>query len=57
MNEINDKFLLAGDKFMTEIHLRQPGFTCSACGPFAKNKEAYKNLKKLKIHDIFIKTN
>ena len=56
MNEIVDKFLLAGDKFMTEIHLRQPGFTCSACGTFTKNKEAYKNLKKPKIHDIFIKT-
>ena len=32
-------FLLAGDKFMSEIHLRQPGFTYSACGPLTKNKE------------------
>ena len=39
MNEIINKFLLAGDKFMPEMHLRQPGFTYSACGPFAKNKE------------------
>ena len=39
MNEIVDKFLLAGDKFMPEMHLKQPGFTYSACGPFAKNKE------------------
>ena len=39
MNEIVNKFLLAGDKFMPEMHLKQPGFTYSACGPFAKNKE------------------
>ena len=39
MNEIVNKFLLAGDKFMSEMHLKQPGFTYSACGPFTKNKE------------------
>ena len=39
MNEIVSKFLLAGDKFMPEMHLRQPGFTYSACGSFTKNKE------------------
>ena len=39
MNEIVNKFLLAGDKFMPEMHLKQPGFTYSACGPFTKNKE------------------
>ena len=39
MNEIINKFLLAGDKFMPEIHLKQLGFTYSACGPFTKNKE------------------
>ena len=39
MNEIINKFLLAGDKFMPEMHLRQPGFTYSACGPFTKNKQ------------------
>ena len=39
MNEIINKFLLVGDKFMPEMHLRQPGFTYSACGPFTKNKE------------------
>ena len=38
MNEIVNKFLLAGDKFMPEMHLKQPGFTYSACGPFTKNK-------------------
>ena len=30
---------MAGDKFMPEMHLRQPGFTYSACGPFTKHKE------------------
>ena len=39
MNEIVNKFLLARDKFMPEMHLKQPGFTYSACGPFTKNKE------------------
>ena len=39
MNEIKNKFLLVGDKFMPEIHIKQPGFPYSACGPFAKNKE------------------
>ena len=39
MNEIINKFSLVGDKFMPEMHLRQPGFTYSACGPFTKNKE------------------
>ena len=39
MNEIVNKFSLAGDKFMPELHLKQPGFTYSACGPFTRNKE------------------
>ena len=39
MNEIVNKFLLARDKFMPEMHLKQPGFIYSACGPFNKNKE------------------
>ena len=39
MNEIIYKFLLVGDKFMPEMHLRQLGFTYSACGAFTKNKE------------------
>ena len=39
MNEIVNKFLLVGDKFMPEMHLKQPGFTYSACGLFTKNKE------------------
>ena len=39
MNESINKFLLAGDKFIPEMHLRQPGFTHSACGPVTKNRE------------------
>ena len=57
MNEIVNKFLLVGDMFMPEMHLRQPLFTYSACGPFTKNKKEYKNLKKQEIQNIFIKTN
>ena len=38
MNELVNTFLLAGDKFMLEMHLKQPRFTYSACGPFTKNK-------------------
>ena len=38
MNEIVNNFLLAGDKFKPEMHLKQPGFTYSASGLFAKNK-------------------
>ena len=39
MDEIVKKFLQAGDKFMPQMHLKQPGFTYSTCGPFTKNKE------------------
>ena len=39
MNEIVNKFLPVGDKFMPEVHFKQPGFTYSACGPFTKIKE------------------
>ena len=39
MNQIVNKFLLAGDKFMNGMHLTQPGFTYSGCGPFTKNKQ------------------
>ena len=39
MNEIVNKFSLTGDKFMPELHLKQPGFTYSACTPFTKNKK------------------
>ena len=39
------------------MHVRQPGFTYSALGPFTRNKERYKNLKKPEIQGIFIETN
>ena len=45
MNNIVNTFLLAGDKFMPEIHLRQPQFVYSACGPFTKHKERIKKFK------------
>ena len=45
MNEIVNKFFLVGDKFMPEMHLRQPEFTYSACGPFTKNEERIKMLE------------
>ena len=45
MNEIVNKFLLVGDKFMAEIHLKHPGFTYSVCEAFTKNKERIRNFK------------
>ena len=40
-----NKFLLAGDKFMPEMHLKQRRFTYSVCGPFTKNKERIQKFK------------
>ena len=45
MNNRINKFLLAGDKFMPEMHLKQPGFTYSAYGPFTKHKERIQKFK------------
>ena len=45
MNKVINKFLLAGDKFMPEMHLRQPQFVYSACGPFTRHKERIKEFK------------
>ena len=45
INEIVIKFLLAGDKVMPEMHLKQSGFTYTACEPFTKNKERIQNFK------------
>ena len=42
MNEIVNTFLLADDKFMLGMHLKQPGFTYSACGSFTKINHTYK---------------
>ena len=57
MNDIVNKCLLAGDKFMPEMYLRQPQFTYSACGPFTKINNEFKKLKKQEIQDIFTKMN
>ena len=53
MNEILNRFLLAGDTFMPKMHLKQPEFTYSACRPFTKRKKEFKSLKKQKIQNIF----
>ena len=45
MNKIVNKLLLVGDNFMLEMHLKQPVFTYSACGPFTKNKERIQKFK------------
>ena len=45
MNNVINKFLLAGDKFMPEIHLRQPQFTYSACGTFTRHEERIQKFK------------
>ena len=48
---------MGGDKFMPEMHLKQPGFTYSACGSFTKTKKESKSLCKLEIQILFIKMN
>ena len=45
MNKVINKFLLAGDKFIPEMHLRQPRLVYSACGPFTRHKERIKEFK------------
>ena len=47
MNNVINKFLLAGDKFMPEMHLRQSQFTYSACGPFTKHKQRIQKFKEI----------
>ena len=54
MNDIINKYLLAGDTFMPEMHLRQPQSTCSACGPFTKNKERIKNFKETGDSSLYV---
>ena len=45
MNEIVNNFLLAGEKCTPEMHSKQPGFTCNACGSFTKNKQRIQKFK------------
>ena len=47
MTNITNKFLLTGDKFMSELHLKQPGFTYSACGPFTKHHERIQKCREM----------
>ena len=56
MNNVINKCLLARDKFMPEMHLRQPQYVYSACGPFTRHIEL-KNLNKQVIRAIFIEMN
>ena len=55
MNEIVNKLLLADDKFMPKMHLKEPGFTYSACVPFTKNKERIRKFKETWIKNILTK--
>ena len=55
INETVNKLLLVRNKFMPEIHLKQPGFTYSACGPFTKNKERIQKLKETGYTDYIYK--
>ena len=49
MNKIVNKFLLVGDTFTPEMHLKQSGFTYSACGSFTKNKKRIEKFKATQI--------
>ena len=57
MNKIINKFLLVGDKFMLEMHLKQPGFTYSACGPFTKKKQRIEKFMQTGNTNLFIYKN
>ena len=57
MNEIVNKFLLVGDKFMSQMHLKQLGFTYSASAHLLKTNKELKSLCKLEIQILFIKIN
>ena len=55
MNEIINKFLLVGDELMPEMHLKQTGFTCSACCPFTKNKERIARFMQAGTTDFYLR--
>ena len=44
---------MSGDKFMSEMHLKQPRFTYSACGPFTRTKKELKSLWRQEIQILF----
>ena len=45
MNRIASKFLLTGNKFMQELHLKQSGFNYSGCGSFTKHRERFQKIR------------
>ena len=55
MNEILSEFILAGDKFVPEMHLKQAVFSCSDCGSFTKNKERIEKIKHAEVQFLFAK--
>ena len=55
MNETVNEFLLVGDKFISQIHLKQPGFTYSVFGPFTKNKESIEKFMQTRNTDFIYK--
>ena len=57
MNEIVNKFLLAGDKFMSEMHLKQRDLVIVLVDHLLKTKKEFRNLKKQEIQTIFTKIN
>ena len=57
MNEVAHNFLLAGDKYLPEMHLKQPGFTTALTDQLLKTKKEFKKLKKQEIQAIFTKMN
>ena len=57
MNEVAHSFLLAGDKYLPEMHLKQPGFTTVLTDQLLKTKKEFKKLKKQEIQAIFTKMN
>ena len=55
MNEIANKFLLAGEQFIPKLHVKQRGFTYSTCGPFTKNKERIEKFMQTRNEDYIFK--
>ena len=54
MNEIVNKFYLPGDKFISEMHLKQPRFTYSASGPFTKNQRKDRKIYRNRRFQIYL---
>ena len=57
MNEIMNTLLLVGEKFMPQMHLKQPGFTYMVVVHLPKIKKELKSLCKLEIQILFMKMN